>query len=228
MLQLHLQQACLLKRLAILTMERPNRELVEYVEREILPRYEGFDAAHRRDHVEAVIERSMSLARHYDVDRDMVYTIAAYHDTGLVEGRERHHTASAAILRADDVLRRWFSEESICVMAEAVADHRASLESAPRSIYGKIVAEADRLIDPQTVIRRTVQYGLSHYAHLDRDGHFRRFCDHLREKYSDDGYLQLWLPESDNAPRLEELRRIIRSAEALLRVFDEEYERQTM
>ena len=208
-------------------MEQLNRELVEYVEREILPRYEAFDAAHRRDHVESVIDRSRALARHYDVVADMVYAVAAYHDTGLIEGREHHHTASAAILRADGALRRWFSEEQIEIMAEAVEDHRASADHAPRSIYGKIVAEADRLIEPQTVIRRTVQYGLSHYAHLDREGHFRRFCDHLREKYSDEGYLRLWLPESDNAPRLEELRATIRSEEALRRTFDEEFRRQT-
>ena len=82
-------------------MKPINKELQEYVERNILPRYEGFDTAHRRDHAEAVIERSMALAAHYDVESDMVYTTAAYHDTGLVEGRELHHTASAAIIRRD-------------------------------------------------------------------------------------------------------------------------------
>ena len=189
--------------------------------------YDHFDRGHRRDHARQVIERSAELARGFEVDDEMVYTIAAYHDTGLKYGRENHHTDSALIIAKDGELRRWFSEEQIATIAEAAEDHRASAKQAPRTIYGRIVAEADRLIEPQTVIRRTVQYGLSHYAHLDREGHFRRFCDHMREKYSDEGYLRLWLLESDNAPRLEELRAIIRSEEALRRTFDEEYERQT-
>ncbi len=45
-------------------------------------------------------------------------------------------------------------------MREAVEDHRASTDHEPRSLYGKIVAEADRIIDPDTTLRRTVQYGL--------------------------------------------------------------------
>ena len=78
-----------------------NSELKEYIEREILPRYDHFDTAHRRDHVETVIEAALRLAEGYDVDRDMVYTIAAYHDTGLAYGRERHHNESRRIILED-------------------------------------------------------------------------------------------------------------------------------
>ena len=66
-----------------------NSELLDYIEREIVPRYEHFDKAHGTSHVRQVMEQSMTLAEHYDVDKAMVYTIAAYHDTGLCEGRER-------------------------------------------------------------------------------------------------------------------------------------------
>ena len=41
-----------------------NKELIDYIEHNILPRYESYDAAHRRDHIEGVIERSLSLAAH--------------------------------------------------------------------------------------------------------------------------------------------------------------------
>lgn len=73
-----------------------NEELIRYVEREILPRYDAFDRAHRRDHALTVIAASLRLARYYEVNPDMVYAVAAYHDTGLREGRERHHEASGA------------------------------------------------------------------------------------------------------------------------------------
>ncbi|MBQ3738966.1 MAG: HD domain-containing protein [Bacteroidales bacterium] len=202
-----------------------NNSLVQYIEHEILPRYEHYDAAHQRDHIDAVITRSLELAKHYDVNVDMVYAIAAYHDTGICEGRETHHLVSGRIIREDKRLHDWFDEQQIETMAQAAEDHRASSTHEPRSIYGKIVAEADRLIVPETVIRRTIQYGLNHHPDYDKEGQYLRFKEHMLEKYSDNGYLRLWLPESDNAPRLEELRTIIRDEARMRQTFDKEFDR---
>ena len=207
-------------------LQSPTPSLVEYVEAEIIPRYDSFDRAHGTDHVRTVIRRSLELAARCEVDTDMVYAIAAYHDTGLVAGRERHHLVSAEILAADSRLARWFSAEQLAVMCDAVEDHRASSKRPPRTIYGRIVAEADRLIEPMTIIRRTVQYGLAHYPELDREGHYARCMEHLQHKYGNGGYLRLWLAESENARRLEELRALLRREEpvreAFERIFDEE------
>ena len=199
------------------------KTLRQYIETEIIPRYDSFDAAHRRDHVEYVIAQSLKLAEHYDVDRDMVYVIAAYHDTGLAVDRKTHHLESGRIIRSDQSLRQWFNEDRIEMMAQAVEDHRASSDHEPRSIYGKIVAEADRQIDPETIIRRTVQYGLSHYPGLDREGHWNRMLEHLNEKYAEGGYLRLWSPESDNAAKLRELHGLIRDRDYLESLFDKCY-----
>lgn len=204
-----------------------NPGLKRYIEREIIPRYEHFDRAHDVGHVRTVIARSLELAARYEVDADMVYAIAAYHDTGLVNGRENHHLDAGRILAADHELRRWFSEEQVEVMRQAVEDHRASSKNAPRSIYGRIVAEADRVIDPATIIRRTVQYGLDHCPGLDREGHFVRCLEHLREKYAEGGYLKLWIPESENARRLEALREVIRNPELIRKAFDEAFDAET-
>ena len=203
-------------------MIRP--QIRSYVEQEILPRYEHFDAAHQRNHAEEVITRSLALAKHYEVNEDMVYAIAAYHDTGLCEGRDTHHLVSGSIIREDQKLREWFSEEQIETMAQAAEDHRASSDHEPRSIYGKIVAEADRLILPEKVIRRTIQFGLDHHPELDKEGQYQRFREHLLEKYSDTGYLRLWIPESDNAERLEELRMIIRDEAKMRESFERSFE----
>ena len=62
-------------------------DIISYIENEIIPRYDHFDAAHQRDHVNMVIQQSLEIAEHLDVNKDMVYVIAAYHDTGLCEGR---------------------------------------------------------------------------------------------------------------------------------------------
>ena len=202
-----------------------NPAIIAYIEQEILPRYDHFDAAHQRNHADEVIERSLALAKHYGVNNDMVYAIAAYHDTGLCEGRDTHHLVSGRIIREDKKLHEWFNETQIETMAQAAEDHRASSGHEPRSIYGKIVAEADRLILPEKVIRRTIQFGLDHYPELDKEGQYQRFKAHLLEKYSDTGYLRLWLPESENAPRLEELRRIIRDEVLMREAFEQVFEK---
>lgn len=141
-----------------------NPEIVGYVEQNVIPKYVEFDKAHREDHVRMVIEQSLRLAgRMPEANPEMVYVVAAFHDLGLVNGRETHHIDSRKILESNIFIKAHFSEEEIRLMGEAVEDHRASSQHAPRSIYGMIVAEADRFIDPETIIRRTVQYGLSHY-----------------------------------------------------------------
>ena len=201
-----------------------NPELKQYIEAEILPRYDHFDKAHQRAHAEMVIRQSMELAERLGVDLDMAYTVAAYHDTGLCEGRERHHSVSARILRADQRLRQWFTEEQIEVMGDAAEDHRASASQTPRSIYGRIVAEADRYIEAEDIIRRTIQFGLDHYPTLSREEHFKRMVEHLREKYGRGGYLRLWFPESPNAARLEELRKIIDDERQLANHFNSLWE----
>ena len=201
-------------------------ELIDYIETEILPRYEAFDKAHNRTHALTVISQSLKLAQHYDVNVAMVYTIAAFHDTGLAEGREQHHTASARIVRSDKRLKALFTAEEIEIMADAVEDHRASSSKPPRTIYGKIVAEADRIIDSYTIMRRTIQYGLSHYPELSKEGHIERAVAHIKEKYGESGYLKLWIPESDNAARLQDFRTLISNEvlliENLKRIYDEE------
>ena len=191
-------------------------ELIDYIDAEVLPRYDAFDKAHNRKHAITVLVKSVQLAQHYDVSTAMVYTIAAFHDLGLVEGREHHHTASARIIREDKRLKELFTAEEIEIMADAAEDHRASNSTPPRTIYGKIVAEADRIIDSTTIMTRTIQYGLSHYPELSEEGHIERAVAHIKEKYGEGGYMKLWIPESDNADRLQEFRTLIKDEQQLI------------
>ena len=202
-------------------MIRP--EIITYVEKNILPLYDSFDRGHRRDHAQQVIERSAQLARGFEVNEEMVYVVAAYHDTGLKYGRKLHHSDSARIIRSDKELERWFTTEQILTIADAAEDHRASAEHAPRTIYGRIVAEADRLIIPELILRRIVQYNLANYATLDIEGHWHRTLEHLHEKYAEGGYLRVWIEESDNGEKLRELRKIISNLPLLREMFEKIY-----
>ena len=204
-----------------------NPSLVEYIESDIIPRYASFDKAHREDHARTVIARVLAMGEAYDIDRDMLYAAAACHDLGLAVDRKTHHLESGRIIRADARLREWVSPEQIETIAQAAEDHRASATTPPRSIYGRLVAEADRLIVPETIIRRTIQFGLSHYPELDREGHWQRTLEHLHEKYAEGGYLHLLIPGSPNEEPLERLRAIIRDEARLREIFDRMFSEET-
>lgn len=206
---------------------RVDKDLEEYIETEIIPLYRTFDSAHGEAHVRQVIAESLHLGANYDVNPDMLYVAAACHDTGLTAGREKHHVESGRKIREDKNLLRWFTPGQIETIAQAAEDHRASSVAEPRTIYGKIVAEADRDIDPEKILRRTVQYGLSAYPELTREEHYARFKKHQLEKYAEGGYLKLWIPESDNTAGLAALRRIIADEAELRRQFDKIFEAET-
>ena len=169
-----------------------------------------------------VIDESLKLARAYEADERMAYTIAAYHDLGLRYDRETHHIHSGEILVVDEALRQWFTEEQILVMRDAVEDHRASSKHPPRTIYGAIVAEADRQLDPLVVVRRTMAYSAKLLPDGDFETLYQRSREHLLEKYAEGGYLRLWLNSERNVQGLEQLRAIIRD-ETQLRALCKEY-----
>lgn len=197
--------------------------LVDYIETRIIPQYASFDKAHKEDHARAVIERALEMGKGYDIDTDMLYTAAACHDLGLAVDRKTHHLESGRIIRANKDLYRWFTPEQIETIAQAAEDHRASATTPPRSIYGALVAEADRMIVPETIIRRTVQFALSHHPDLDKEGHWHRTVEHLHEKYAEGGYLHLLIPGSPNEEPLARLREIIKDEERLRGMFDTIY-----
>ncbi len=199
---------------------------MEFIETEILPRYSNFDKAHGLPHVTNVVRKSVKLAQAVGADVNMAYAIAAYHDLGLEGPRAVHHLTSGKIVTADARLKKWFTTEQIKVMKEAVEDHRASASHAPRSIYGKIVAEADREIEPETVFRRTIQYGLAHYPEKDKEEQWQRFNQHLDNKYSTHGYIRLWIPRSENEANLKKIRVLLTQPSKLRQLFDKIYDEE--
>lgn len=209
-------------------LKQVSQEIINYVEREIIPRYASFDKAHQDSHVKMVIEQSLKLSEHTPtMNIDMVYVIAAFHDLGLTNGRENHHKESRKILEADEFVKSHFTKEQIQIMGEAVEDHRASNSMKPRNEYGLIVAEADRFIEPQTIIRRTIQYGIANYPQLDRTGHYQRTIEHLNKKYGPEGYLKVWIPWSDNARNLKKLHVLLTDKTQLKEMFNLIFDEET-
>ena len=204
-----------------------NKELLNYIETEIIPRYNKNDKAHKESHVRQVIRDSILIAEKYNVNKDIVYTAAAYHDLGLVVERERHEVFSKEIMLNDSKLDDFFSWEEKQIIADAILTHRASSKVEPNSIYGKIVADADRDLTPVHIMERTILYSREHLPTYDKGEHFIRSKEHIRSKYGKEGYLKLWLDSEANNKRLEKIRNIIAIESRLERIFDYYFERHS-
>lgn len=165
-----------------------NHALRIYMEQNIFPEYEKNDASHQIDHIQNVIKRSIYFARQTDnVNLDMVYVIAAYHDVKCHVNRDRHEILSAQALREDKNLRQFFTEQEIRQMAEAVEDHRLSLGAEPRSIYGKIVSSADRNSSIDFVLQRTYNYRLETHTLEDN---IRDSYQYVYDRYKKNTYAE--------------------------------------
>lgn len=207
--------------------QQVNLDLMEFIEKKILPRYVEFGASHGLSHVQRVIKNSLELARITGADINMVYAIAAYHDLGMSGPRAIHHLTGGKIIATDVRIKKWFSPQQINIMKEAIEDHRASASHSPRSLYGKIVAEADRDLDTVVVFTRAIQYGLEKYPDLNTEGQWKRFQEHMLAKYSSTGYIRLWLPNSPNHKKLKQIQDIIADETQLHNWFDSIYSKIT-
>ena len=166
-----------------------NEKLKEYIDKNIFPEYEKNESAHDINHIKYVIDRSMKFAEEvHGINIDMAYTIAAYHDIGHHIDAKNHEKVSAEILEHDKGLKKFFEDDQIKIMKEAVEDHRASSDHEPRTIYGKIVSSADRNTDIETSIKRTYSYTKKHSPDCTLDEIIEKSRQHLIEKFGIGGY----------------------------------------
>ena len=179
-------------------------ELQNYIETEIFPLYERNESSHGINHIHTVIKRSLHIAKEYEVDKNMVYTIAAYHDLGHYINPKIHEKLSAEIFMKDKKIKEWFTKEEIQIIKEAIEDHRASSKHEPRSIYGKIVSTADRTIKSIDVsIKRAYIYYINNFPSIPKKERIQKVYEHLNDKYGPNGYAKTYLydEEFENAKK---------------------------
>lgn len=177
-----------------------NPNLMQYVNTSIMPRYDLCDKGHRQDHIQYVIRRSLSFAATVPgIDCNIVYAAAAYHDLGCAVDRSIHNIISAQIVREDRVLREFFDENQIMLIAEAVEDHRASLKHEPRSVYGKIISSADRNTSLDSILIRSWEYRVEHNPDASVDWKVSDALDHIKSKFGPGGYAihALYFPDPE-------------------------------
>lgn len=102
--------------------------------------YNSFDGGHSREHLIAVRNCAVELAKKYTPDKiDLVYIAATLHDIGLSVNREEHEVEGEKLIRSDSYLKSQFSTEDFEELCHAVGQHRAST-GRPQSIIAKIIS----------------------------------------------------------------------------------------
>lgn len=209
-------------------------ELKKYIEENIFTSYDKNEDGHKLDHIMYVIDRSFMFAsRVPDVNLEMVYVIAAYHDIGHYIDVENHEKVSGEMLLKDKNLRRFFTDEEIKIMSEAVCDHRASSKNEPRSIYGKIVSSADRNVLVEIPLKRTYSYRKVHSPNSTLDEIIEESRQHLLDKFGKKGYAttKMYFEDEDYKKFLEDITVLASNEEEFKKKFlevnglEEEYKK---
>ena len=192
-----------------------NQELKEYIENNIFPEYNKNEIGHGIEHIKYVIDRSFELVKenNLDVNLDMVYVIAAYHDIGHHIDSKKHEIISADIMSKDKNLKKFFNKEELIIIKEAIEDHRASSSHEPRSIYGMIVSSADRNISIEDCLSRTYTYGKRLNPSATDEELFLRAYDVLVNKFGESGYAKFYFKDKKYEEFLDNIRNLLNDKE---------------
>ena len=189
-----------------------NKELKEYIESNVFPEYSKNESGHGLGHIKYVIDRSFELVKenNLDVNLDIVYTVAAYHDIGHHIDSKTHEIISADIMSKDKNLSKFFNKEELKIIKEAIEDHRASSKDEPRTIYGKIVSSADRNNTIEDCLRRTYTYGLKLNPDATDEELFLRAHDVLSKKFGEGGYAKFYFKDKQYEKFLKDIRKLLK------------------
>lgn len=202
-------------------MEEVNKNLEDYIEKKVLPQYDANNVGgHGKEHIETVINRSFEIIKEFnlDVNKDMVYTIAAFHDIGYKENPDQHEEVSSEKFKQDKEIAKFFNDEQIKVIAEAIVDHRASLEYEARSIYGKIVSSADRETSVENMLTRSILYQAD--KHKAENPTIEQVIEYsykkLSSKYGKGGYAKMYYPDKKYTQYLDKMQELLENKDKFI------------
>lgn len=193
--------------------------LEEYIQNNIFPIYNKNDQGHNLEHIKYVINRSIKFADTIpDIDYNIVYTVAAYHDIGHHIDPKKHELISAEIMYADDKLKEFFNDEERIIIKEAIEDHRASSNHEPRSIYGKIVSTADRNNTVEACLRRSYCYNKKLHPEFNDEQIFEDCHYHLNDKFGENGYAKFYFKDEEYEKFLTDIRDILANKDRFVEI----------
>lgn len=174
-----------------------NPDLVTYIETTIFPQYDLNEAGHGITHILNVINKSLKISKNYDVNLNIVYTVASYHDIGHHINKDEHEKISADLMIKDKNLAKFFSDSELNIIKTAIEDHRASSNTSPRNIYGKIVSAADKNMTIEDAIIRTYMYTKRHHPDFNKQEVLEEIYNHIEDKFGINGYAKVYIKDED-------------------------------
>lgn len=194
-----------------------NDEIQKHIENNVFPEYQKNEPAHNLSHIKYVIDRSFKFAQTVpNINYDIVYVVAAYHDIGHHIDPKKHELVSAEIMQKDQELKKFFSEDELKTIKEAIEDHRASSDHEPRSIYGKIVSTADRNNSVNSCLERSYFYGKKLHSEYSDDELFNRAYEHLKQKFGENGYAKFFFKDEEYEKFLTDIRKLLSNKEKFI------------
>ena len=195
-------------------------ELVSYVEKHVFPVYKNNDEGHQYTHIKYVINRSLKFAQQFgNVNYDICYVAAAFHDIGHHIDRKKHEIISAQMFMEDENMKKFFSEAERIDIKEAIEDHRASLQREPRSVYGKILSSADRSTSLNDCMQRVDAYTKAHYPDSDLYQRIQRAYEHISKKFGPGGYVKSYVQDPELDTFLKEVDTMLKNKSAFVNRF---------
>lgn len=201
-------------------MHRVKSDLKAYIEENILPVYFFNDKGHGTEHINYVLERCFVFEKQFkNIDPDILYTIACFHDIAHHINKAQHEVLSAEAFYSNEDMKKFFTEDERIIIKEAIEDHRASSKKTPRSDYGKIISSADRSTDVEDFLRRTHAYTLKHFENTTEKEIIERAYTHTKEKYGSKGYAKHYVKDEQYNNFREKINQILNDKKAFTELY---------
>lgn len=198
-----------------------NQLLENYIINNILPLYEKNDLGHNIVHIKEVIRRCFVLNQTFqlNLDENMIYAIASYHDLGKYLDHEQHHLIAGQMFFEDKNMSNFFNDEQRLMIKEAIEDHRSSKEDNPRSPYGKLISSADRNTSIEIVFIRSFFVAHERMPEMNIEDYLDYTIKRLAKKYSEDNPENMFYEDEVYKKFLVDMRNLLKQPDK----FKEEY-----
>lgn len=192
-----------------------NKDLKEYIEESVFPKYEPNDKAHGIIHILEVIRRSFALndTLKLNLDKDMIYAIAACHDIGKYINSDIHEKIAAEEFIKDENMKNFFNDNKRKIIKEAIEDHRSSKEDTPRSDYGKLISSADRNTRIEIVFIRSFFVAKAKMPEYNIEDYLDYTIKRLSKRYSEENPENMFYEDEIYRIFLKDMRQLLKNEE---------------
>lgn len=192
-----------------------NNDLIDFIEKNILPEYDRNDKGHGILHILEVIKRSFELKNYLNLNlnNNLVFTIACCHDNGKYVSHETHEKIAGERFITNEGFKKFFTDDERKLIKEAIEDHRSSFSDIPRSDYGKLISSADRNSSIEIVFIRSFFVGIDRMPEMIVEDFLDYTINRLRKRYNEDRPENMFFEDEKYRKFLKDMRCLLETPE---------------